>query len=358
MVVVQSARLILLAVSLTVLSGCGDATGEARAKEGQRSAPLVRAEVATPAGFISSVEAVGTALANEQVTVTAPVADRIVRLNFDDGDYVGRGQVLAVLQQGQQTAQLREIQAREREAQQQLQRIRALKDQGFATRADYDARVAAAAATDAQADRVRADIRERVVRAPFSGWVSLRNISVGAVANQSTEIATISDISSIKLDFTVPETSLAALRPGLPINATTAAYPGRNFIGRIATIDPVIDPVSRAVRVRALLRNPDRALRPGMGLDVRITASQRTSISVPEIAVIGEGDLRFVFVVGPDGKVQRTPVRTGERQNGRVEILEGLAPGARVVTEGIVKVSDGMVVRVDRGGTSTAEAAE
>ena len=339
----------LIVAALLSLAACNNAGGEGKAK-GERAAPIVRVEAAQPAAFINSIEAVGTAVANEQVVVAAPVTERIVRLNFDDGAFVQRGQVLAVLQQAEQTAQLREVQARQREAQQQLQRVEALKNRGFATRADYDSRVAAAAAARAQAQQMQAQIGERVIRAPFSGWVSLRNISAGAVVNQGTEIATISDISTIKLDFTVPETMLASLRTGLPIEARSAAYGDRIFRGTIATIDPVLDPVSRAIRVRALIRNPDRALRPGMAMTVIVSASERQGLSVPEIAVIGEGDARFVFVLGEGNRVRRTGIRTGVRQNGRVEILQGLQPGARVVTEGVVKVSDNMVVRLPGQG--------
>jgi membrane fusion protein (multidrug efflux system) len=334
-------RLLLLGLT-ALLAACGSGQG----KEREKQAPLVRAEAAAPMVFVDRIEAVGTARANEQVTISAPVTERIVRLNFDDGAFVRAGQVIAVLRQAEQSAQLSEANARAREAQQQLQRVEQLKGRGFATRSDYDARVAAAATARAQQQAVRAQIGERVIVAPFSGWVSLRTISVGAIANQGTEIATISDLSTIKLDFTVPETMLAAIREGLPIQARASAYPDRIFTGIIQNIDPVIDPNTRAVTVRARMPNPDRALRPGMLLSVAIESARREGLSVPELAVVGEGESRFVFAVGPDGRARRVPVRTGARMAGRIEILQGLRPGQRVVTEGIVKVSDGMHVRL------------
>ena len=337
-----SPKLLLFAVA-AALAGCGGAGAE---KGRDRAPPLVKAEPATTLRFADRIEAVGTARANEQVTVSAPVTERIVRLNFDDGSYVRRGQVIAVLQQAQQTAQMREAQARARAAEQQLERIGALKQRGFATQADYEAQVAAAASARAQAQAAGAEIGERVIRAPFSGWVSLRNISVGAIASQGTEIATISDVSTIKLDFTVPETMLRVLRPGLPIEARSAAFPDQPFRGTIHTIDPVVDPNTRAVTIRARLPNPERMLRPGMLLTVTIENQPRLALSVPELAVIGEGDGRFVYVVDAQGRAQRTPVRTGARFAGRVEILEGLRPGQRVITEGVVKVADDMPVRL------------
>jgi membrane fusion protein (multidrug efflux system) len=331
---------------LMLLTACGNAGGEGQGKGGNRPAPLVKAEPASTMRFVERVEAVGTARANEQVTVSAPVTERIVRLNFDDGAYVTKGQTLAVLAQGQENAQLNEAQARAREAQQQLSRIQTLRQRGFATKTNLDQQVAAAAMARAQAAEAQATIGDRVVRAPFSGWVSLRNISAGAVVNAGTEIATISDLSSIKLDFSVPETLLPTISPGQTIQATSAAYPDQPFRGQVATIDPVVDPNTRAVMVRARLPNPDRKLKPGMLLTVAIETAPRLSLSVPELAVIGEGDSRFVYVVGPDGAAKRQQVRTGLRQEGRVEILDGLRPGQQVVTEGVVKVADGMKVRL------------
>jgi membrane fusion protein, multidrug efflux system len=345
-------RLIPLAAA-AFLAACGG--GEVNGGR-DRPAPLVVAEPAATMRFVDAIEAVGTAMATEQVTLSAPVTERIVRLNFDDGSFARAGQVIAVLYQGQQSAQLAAAEAQAREAQQQLDRVTALRERGFATNADYDTQVARAQAARAQAGQVRAQIGDRVVRAPFAGWVSLRNISVGAVVNQGTEIATISDIRTIKLDFPVPETMLRAIRPGLAIAAESAAYPGVPFRGTIHTIDAVVDANTRAVMVRARLPNPDRRLRPGMMMTVNIETAPRMALAVPELAVVGEGDSRFVYVVGEDNRVKRTPVRTGLRSNGRIEIVAGLQPGDPVVTEGVVKLSDGMEVRL--AGTDNAHAGD
>ncbi len=335
---------LLIALAFCVLAGACGADGQEKGRD--RAPPLVKAEPATTMRFVERIEAVGSAVANEQVTLSAPVTERIVRLNFDDGSFVRRGQIVAVLQQGQENAQLAEVQARARQAEQQLARVTQLKARGSAPRADYDVQVAPAAAARAQAQQVRAQIGERVITAPFSGWVSLRNISAGAIVSQGSEIATISDVSTIKLDFPVPETLLSAIRPGLPIEARSAAYPDRPFRGTIHTVDPVVDAGTRAVTVRARLPNPDRLLRPGMMLTVGIETAPRTSLSVPELAVIGEGEGRYVFVLDGEGVARRRQVRTGMRAGGRVESVEGLEPGQRVITEGVVKAADGMRVRL------------
>jgi membrane fusion protein (multidrug efflux system) len=324
-----------------LLAGCGgQATGNA-----PREAPLVRAAAVASARFVDRIEAVGTANANEQVTLAAPVTERIVRLNFDDGAYIARGAVVAVLAAGQENAQLAEAGARAREARQQLDRLNQLKQRGFATNSAVDAQVALAGQANAQAAEARASIGDRVIRAPFSGWVSLRNISSGAVVQAGTEIATISDISRIKLDFAVPETLLSQVAVGQTIEARAAAWPDIPFRGTVDSVDPVLNPQTRAATVRAIIANTDLKLKPGMLLTVIIEAAARTSPAVPELAVVGEGERSFVYVVEGD-TVKRVNVRTGLRQGGMVEILEGLAPGRRVVTEGVVKLSDGQKIRL------------
>lgn len=336
-------RISLIMIALAVsLSGCGE---KAKSNGAGREAPLVRATAVTSARFIDRIDAVGTAVANEQVTLSAPVTERIVRLNFDDGAFITRGQVVAVLASGQESAQLAQADARAREARQQLDRLNALKARGFATNSAVDAQVALAGQANGQAAEARASIGDRVIRAPFSGWVSLRNISSGAVVNAGTPIATISDISQIKLDFAVPETLLSQIRVGQPIEVRAAAYPDQPFRGTIASIDPVLNPQTRAVTVRAILPNGDKRLKPGMLLTVTIEAQARDSAAVPELAVVGDGDQTYVFV-NDKGKAKRINVQTGIRQNGMVEILSGIQPGQRVITEGVVKITDGQKIRL------------
>lgn len=331
-----------LPVILTALclAGC---SGEKQQKP--RAVPLVEIQPIAATSFTDDLEAVGTALANEQVVLSAPVTERIEALNFADGGFVAKGQVIARLAVGQEQAELASAEATALQAGQQLQRIQALKDRGFATGATLEQQVALSNAARANAQLARASIGDRVIRAPFGGWVSLRTVSPGAIVTAGTAIATVSDISRIKLDFTIPETRLAMIRTGMPIKAVSAAWPDRPFNGTIATIDPVIDPATRAVKVRAILPNPDKALKPGMLLTVSVMARQRQSLSVPELSVVGDGDERFVFIV-EDRTAKRTKVSTGIRQDGRVEILGGVKPGQKVVTEGVVKLTDGVTVRL------------
>jgi membrane fusion protein, multidrug efflux system len=311
-----------------------------------RPPPLVTVEAVTTRTFVDRYEAVGTAIANEQVVLAAPVTERITRIGFSDGDFVRAGQMIAILAQGQESAALVSANAQAREAEQQLARVTALRNKGFATKSSLDTQVAAVAAARGQAGEAQASIGDRVVRAPFSGYASLRRISVGAVVSAGTEIATISDSSQIKLDFAVPETLLAVIKVGQPIDARAPAYPDAPLRGTVRAIDPVIDPATRSATLRAILPNGDGRLKPGMLLTVIVEAKPRTSVAVPELAVLLEGDSRFVYIVDPAGRAKRVPVKTGGRAGNMLEIVEGIAPGQKIVTEGVVKLSDGARVRV------------
>ncbi len=312
------------------------------------SPPLVAAAPAQPHVFTDRIEAVGTARANEQVTIAAAVTERVERLLFDDGMFVKRGQLLAALTHGQEQAALEGAAASQRLADAQLRRISELRNQGFATQALYDQQVATSEQALANADRAKADISDRMIRAPFAGYASLRTLSEGSIVNAGTPLVTISDVSRIKLDFTVPETRLADLRVGQEIEAIAAAFPEEPFVGRISSIDPVIDPSSRAVLVRAILPNPGARIKPGMLMNVRVQLARRIVPAVPELAVLAEGDKRYVFVVGSGGKAKRVDVTTGLRDNGMLEV-QGIPPGAAVIGEGVVKVSDGARVRMAEG---------
>lgn len=338
-------RLFGLLALTALLSACGGGGGDAGRN---RQAPLVEVARVGAVEFTDRIDAVGTARANEQVTLAAPVTERIEKLFFNDGQYIEKGRVVAVLARGQESAQLAQADAGAAEAAKQLARLKALRAQGFATQSALDAQLALEQQARAQAAEARASIGDRVIRAPFGGFVSLRNISAGAVVTAGTEIATISDIDPIKLDFPVPETLLGQVKPGQPIDVRAAAFADQPFHGRIETIDPVLDPQTRAATVRAILPNPGNQLKPGMLLSVSIAAKSRRALAVPELAVVGDGDQSFVFVV-ENGKARRVAVKTGLRQNGLVEITDGLRAGQSVVTEGVVKITDGAAVRLDDG---------
>lgn len=341
----------LLIIATLSLTACGG--GE---EKRERPTPLVTTAAVTEHLFADRYAAVGNANANEQVSVRAPVTERITQLGFSDGAFVQRGQMLAVLAQGQETASLASAQARVTEAEKQLARIAELHRRGFATNAALEAETANTASARASVNEAGASVGDRVVRAPFSGQVSLRRISVGAVVSAGDEIATVSDLSSIKLDFTIPETMLANFSRGQTITAKAAAYPDALFSGRIEAIDPVVNAQTRTATLRAIISNRGATLKPGMLMTVTISSNPRTALAVPELALVREGDTSFVYTLDSQRKAKRIPVKTGARDGNLVEILEGLKAGDQIVSEGVVKLSDGAQVRTKTAGTPAGAA--
>ena len=335
------------------LSACGG--GE---EKRERPAPLVTTAPVTQHQFADRYVAVGNANANEQVSVRAPVTERITRLGFSDGAFVERGQMLAVLAQGQESASLASAQARVTEADKQLARIAELQRRGFATNANLEAVTANAASARAAANEAGASVGDRVVRAPFSGQVSLRRISVGAVVSAGDEIATVSDLSSIKLDFNIPETMLANVSRGQTITAKASAYPDAILSGQIMAIDPVVNVQTRTATLRAIIANRGGMLKPGMLMTVTLSSNARTALAVPELALVREGDTSFVYTLDAKQKAKRIPVKTGARDGNLVEIVEGLKLGDRIVSEGVVKLSDGAQVRTEKAGAAPNAAAK
>ena len=339
--------LLILAAAMS-LADCGK--GDANAGPGGRDKkpPTVIVSAVGNFRFTDRIEAVGTAFARESTTLTSTVTERITRLKFHDGESVREGDVIAELNRTAETADLASASARAKQAQQQFNRINELAKRGFATRAQVESQTAALDAARAQSGLVDAQIGDRIIRAPFAGVVSLRRISEGATVGAGTEIATISDVATIKLDFGLPELFLSAVALGQPIEARAAAYPDDVFRGKIEGIDPVVDPVTRSVTVRAILPNDSRRLRPGMLLTVRVIANARERIAVPELALVAERDRIYVFKVDADNTALKTPVEIGTRQDGMVEIARGLKAGDKVVAEGTVKVRDGGKVKAAR----------
>jgi membrane fusion protein, multidrug efflux system len=363
----RTPTLLLLLLATATLSACSlvdSIAGKGNGKDsgvgapgggpgGPQRAPAVVVERVATTQIVDSIEAVGTAFANEQADLNSTVTERIQRINYTDGQYVPRGAVIAELVRSEQGANLNESQARLREAQLQLDRLKQLQAQGFATKARVDEQQASVDVARAQSQQANSQIADRVIRAPFAGWLSLRRISAGTVVNAGTTVASIVDHSRIKLDFTVPETFLPALKPGLEISATAAAFPGEQFRGRISSIDPVIDPVSRAATARAIIPNPDLRLRPGMLMTVDVRSPAREALTVPELAVSGEGSGAYVWKVSDENEANRVEVRTGGRLEGRVEVLSGLAQGDRIVAEGSVKLrGPGPIKPVERAAAT------
>lgn len=318
--------------------------------EKQAEAEQELSVVVSPAACMpiqETVEAIGTAFANESVALTANVSEIIRDIRFSDGQKVRKGAVIVMLDQEEEKAQLAALQAQMEEHQRELQRIEKLLGTRSIPQKEYDERLTKLEISKQDMDVLRARIEDRTVRAPFEGVLGLRRLSAGSLLQPGQIITTLDDIDHIKLDFSIPEPLLHQVKLGNTVTVTGAASGGKMFQGRIDAIDSRVDPETRSVVVRALLENPEHIIKPGMLMKVLLTKSPREALVIPEESILQRKDEHYVFVVGKDDKtVQERMVQVIQRKPGIVEVRDGILPGDEVIVRGTVRVKAGEKVSV------------
>jgi membrane fusion protein (multidrug efflux system) len=308
--------------------------------------PGVIVAEASVKSFPLSAEALGNARANEAVEIRPEITAAVVEIVFQEGQNVAAGDVLLRLENSEPLADVAAARAALVDSESQYRRAKELFKTRVVSESQLEQLEAQRDADQAAVNAAQARLDHTVIRAPFAGQVGLRRVSLGSIVSTDTVITTLDDTSLIKLDFDVPEVFLSRLAPGLTITARSAAWPDLSFRGEVIAIDTRVDPVSRTVTVRALLPNEHGRLRAGMFLTVTVLKEDVVALMIPEQAIVPERSNQYVFVVGADNVVERRQVETGRRRPGEVEILEGLEPGERVITEGTQKVRPAQRVEV------------
>jgi membrane fusion protein (multidrug efflux system) len=303
--------------------------------------------------IVDQVETIGTAKANESVSLTSKVTDTVSKVNFEDGMIVEAGHILVELTNSEETAQLAEAQAAVDESTRQFNRVQNLISQNLASATQLDIEQARMQTANARLEATIARLDDRLIRAPFSGVLGFRAVSQGTLLSPNRVVTTLDDISVIKLDFSIPESYLAVLSKGQEVVAISPAYPDRTFLGTVAVINSRVDPITRSITIRAHLNNDLRLLRPGMLLTVNLVRNRSMALVVPEEAIVPIQNIQYVYVV-QENIAQRIEVQAGRKRPGIVEILSGLEEGQFVITQGVIKIRPGSRVKI-KGENQTAK---
>lgn len=317
---------------------------EVQQKRHQRVVPVKVTETKV-AEFKDVIAAIGSARANEQVLITSKQADLVEEVAFQDGDIVEQGAILVKLNNQEERAKVKELEANLAESVAQLNRYQDLLKKKATSTSQVDEQEAKTKAIAAQLASAKTQLNDLIIKAPFDGVLGFREISVGAYVKSGDVITSLDDLSVVKVDFSVPERFYTAVIVGQSIEATNSAYQNTVFTGKVTSVDPRIDNATRMVKVRAEIPNQDYRLRAGMLLSINVERSVEQVLQVPESAIIPIEDKHFVFVI-VDGKAQRKEVVTGRRKPGIVEVVSGLVDGEPVVIEGALKLRDGTSVSV------------
>ena len=306
----------------------------------------VRAEPVKVARVSDDVSAVGSLLAEESVIIRPEIDGRIVGLHFQEGQAVAAGTRLVTLDPSEYEAQLAAQRADLKTEEQRLVRTKELHEQKFISKDALDVQVGNVARLKAHVQEAESRLAKTVIRAPFSGIVGLRLVSPGAYVKAGADIVRLENVSSIKVDFQIPETYLSKVRPNQEILVRVEAYPNEEFKGRVYAVEPVVDERTRTIAMRARIPNKGYKLKPGMFVRVAVTLATRAdALIVPEQAIWPQGKDSYVYRV-VDGKAALTKVEIGNRAPGSVEITKGLAANDVVVTDGQIKLKDGAPVSV------------
>ncbi|MEZ5387859.1 MAG: efflux RND transporter periplasmic adaptor subunit [Prosthecobacter sp.] len=296
--------------------------------------------------YALDLTAIGTVRAFESIDISPNVTEAVTGLFFDDGDFVKQGTLLATLSDAEEQAMLASAKATLAEEEREVERLGKLVESGAAPEARLQERQTLADIAKQKIIEAQAKLADRRISAPFDGWLGLRRISVGALVSPGTVITALDKIDVVKVDFSVPETSLGSVKPGFTkILAMAATHGSKEFAGTLAQMDTRIDPVTRSVAARAEVPNPDLLLKPGMLVTVKLSLDPNVSLSIPERALVPIGQKKYVFTLAGE-KAKRVEVEIGRRKPGYVEILKGLKEGQMIITDGLVGLLDGAAVKV------------
>ncbi|MGI9506828.1 MAG: efflux RND transporter periplasmic adaptor subunit, partial [Geminicoccaceae bacterium] len=296
-----------------------DAAGKGGSNGAGQSRPPLRVEVRTPERKVLAerIEAVGTTLANQAIDVVPLTSGRVGAVEFEPGSLVEAGEILARLEAVAERADVAEAEANLNQAKLAFERSSRLRADNTVARATLDQLEASYRAAEARLDRARKELSDRLIRAPFAGRTGLRQIDVGARVSDGSIITTLDDLSEVEIDFSVPEIFFGAVRHGQKVNAMATAFGDRTFEGTIKAIGSRIDTASRSFRVRAAVPNPDLILPAGMFMHVELILAEDEQLTVPEEALMIQGEATYVFVI-VDGKAARREVKIGQRELGLV----------------------------------------
>src|SRR5438309_7457517 len=299
--------------------------------------------------------AVGDLAAVHQVNVTSDVSGRITDIMFTAGSNVKAGAPLVQLFDAPEQGDLANYKAQATVAQLSLDRAKQLAARQFGPQATVDQAQAAYDQAQAGIAKTEALISQKLVRAPFSGDLGVRKVEVGQYLTAGTAIVSLTDLSELWANFTVTEKDSGSLKVGQLVRLKVDAYPGRIFEGKITTIEPQVSTDTRNIRVQATIANPEKILKPGMFATTTVVLPDKPAvITIPETAVdytlYGDSVFLITEKKEEDGKTSlsatRTFVQTGNRIEGRAEILKGLKPGDRVVAVGQLKLQSGSAVTI------------
>ena len=310
-----------------------------------QKALVVQTLIAAPQPLSADIEVPGTIMANETAEIHPEVSGRLVQLNIKEGTNVSVGALLAKLYDGDLQAQLRKLEVQLKIAEQTEKRQAELvKIQGISQQ-EYDLSLLGVLNLKADMDIIKESIRKTEIRAPFGGKLGLKNVSPGAYVTPASVLTTISQVSTLKIQFNIPERYGAQLKPGLPVSFSIDGT-NKTFTATVIASEISIDENTRSLAVRALIKQQDPALIPGAFAKVKIVLGKNNeALMVPNSVIIPSGRKKQLYVY-EGGKAMMKEVTTGVRDSTNIQVLTGIKPGDTVITSAVLFLRPGLAVEL------------
>jgi membrane fusion protein, multidrug efflux system len=313
----------------------GGNTAAAGGKSGGTPATGVMGFVVKAEKLDNKIFATGSVVASEMVDLKPEVAGKIVQLNIIEGKSVTKGQLLIKLNDEDLQAQVKKLNAQMQLAQQSEQRLRKLLDIKGVSQDEYDVVTNQMNNIRADLEFTQAQIAKTELKAPFSGVIGLRNVSLGSYINAQSQVANIQVLNPVKVDFTVPEKYTNQVQIGENIAFTTEGSL-EHFVGKVYAMDNQIDPISRSLKIRATAQNPSGKLKPGAFVKVDFSLKEiGNAMMIPTEAIVPILKGQQVFV-SKDGKAKAIVVEVGIRTDSKIQILSGIQVGDTIITSGLM----------------------
>jgi membrane fusion protein, multidrug efflux system len=354
--------ILMLSVMAAIIAGLGFVkfkqiqTAMAEGAAFQPPPEAVTTIVAAMDEWPSTQSAIGTTAPVQGVTVSADLPGIVDRIRFESGRAVQDGEVLVELDTRQERAQLAAAEAQRDLAQLNFKRMENLVEDGAIARADYDRAAAEQKSTEARVGEIRATIERKVIHAPFSGVLGIRQVHLGQYLSAGDPVVSLQALDPIYVNFGVPQQEAGQLKAGRRVRLTADNLDNVVLTGRVTALDSVVDETTRNVKVQATFANPNGKLRPGMFVQVEATAGASQSIiALPASAISYAPYGDSVFVVSdmkdPAGKpyrgVRQQFVKLGATRGDQIAVVSGVKAGEEIVTSGVFKLRNGAAVQVN-----------
>lgn len=316
----------------------------ARSKGGNKPIPVTVSLVQSEK-VIDGIRAVGSLVPNEEVDIAGEIAGKIVSINFKEGTEVTKGQLLVQVNDDDLQAQLKRYEFQEQNLHKKLERQRILFEKEAISGEMFDQVQTEYNVLLADVEILKVRIARCKIKAPFSGTIGIRSVSDGSYIQVGSKIASLVDLNTLKLEFSIPQKYINIPLVGTTVYFTTTASEQKHT-AQIYAMEPKIEDKTRTIILRALHNNANNKLRPGMSVAVTIPTSALTStLMIPTEAVIPAMDSKSVWVVR-DNKPIQTIIETGTRLENKIEVLKGLQEGDSIIITGLMQLREGASIKV------------